>query len=213
VTSVGRTELQRRLAAEFESRGWDYDLATVPAILDELEQKGSANPTRLAEAVSSDFLARNRATRGEVADVIAIAIADRTVQRGVGGAVQITINDHSHSINVGPAAHVSGTSLNTGSQVAIHGASPKDDVLDAVATLVTAGLRGDWNVEAAEELGHVVEARADVDYEDVRQRALVASEHLGTDIARAKSLLEQIAVSGLGGALGTGIVAALGAIA
>ena len=206
MSAATRSEMQRLLATEFESRGWDYDLSTVPDILAEVERVGTVKPEQLAGKVSGAYLERVGATRTDFAAAVQNAIGGHTLVPEPSHSVEITHNDH--SITVGHGTQVSGN-LNTGSQIAIQGESPIDDVLDAVATLVTAGLRGEWNVEAVDNLAQIVASRQDITYDDVQQRAFAAAQQADADTGQVKALLTQIASGTSSGILATGIIAAL----
>jgi hydrogenase maturation factor HypE len=81
----------------------------------------------------------------------------------------------------------------------------KQKVLLAVEAIVRVGLVGDWNEDAAKDLASVVNDRSDLDYEDVQKLASEVVETEQPTKQRVKALLGQIATSGVGGALGTGI--------
>jgi hypothetical protein len=208
---VNRAEMQRRLATEFERHGWEYDLTTSSDLLDEVERAGSVDPERLAVMVPREYRERVGATTMDLHGAIKHAIGGRTLTPEQPPTHNtITINDNRYSIKVGEGAQISGGNLNTGSQIAIQGGSPKEDVLDAVATLVTAGLGGEWNVEAIDDLARAVAARDDITLEDVRVRALDAAQQTGAGGAKIRALLEQIASGTAIGVLTPGITAALG---
>lgn len=210
MTPATRSQMQRLLASEFERHGWPYDLDTVPGILDEVERVGVVEPDRLAAKVPAEYIDRVGATRADLARAIAAAIGDRELS--IETTTTITIQDNRYSINVAAGARISGGTFNTGSQISIQGDSPKDDILDAVATLVTAGLGGEWNIEAVEDLARVVAARDDVTVADVQQRTLAAAKEAGTEAGQVKGLLTQIAAGTATGVLTTGVTAALGAL-
>ena len=202
--------MQRLLAEEFERQGWTYDLATVPRILEEVSQTGTGDPQRLAAQVPADFLARSGTTRAQVADAIGRAIGGKVLEIERDAGTTLVFNDH--SITLGAGAHVSGGNLNTGSQVVVQANSDKADVLTAVAALVTAGLQGEWSPEAASELAQLIDSRADITVEDVRDTTVQAAEEVGSEPGRVQTLLTQIATGAMSGALGTGISAGLGSL-
>ncbi len=210
MTTATRAEMQRLLAAEFERRGWEYDLSTVPSLLDEVERTGTVEGQHLADKVPADRLRRIGATRADLAVAITDAIGGRTLATEQ-APVTIAINDHRHSVNLGPSASIGGN-VNTGSQISIQGDSPNDDLLDALATLVTAGLGGEWNVEAADDLAQVINRRADITHEAIQQRVLEAAHETGAGREKAKWLLTQIAQSSISGAVGVGVTTALALI-
>jgi hypothetical protein len=67
-------QMQRLLAEEFERRGWEYDLSTGRAIVDEITRFGSVDAHALAQVVPGGFLARARATRRDIEDAIVTAL-------------------------------------------------------------------------------------------------------------------------------------------
>jgi hypothetical protein len=202
--------MQRLLASEFERHGWTYDLNVAPAILNEVERAGIVDPERLATKVPAEYIERVGATRADLVDAIACAIGGLELK--VETQNTLTINDNRYSINVAAGAQITRSTLNSGSQVSIQGESPKDDILDAVATLVTAGLGGEWNVEAADDLAQLVAARVDITPEEIQRRTLAAATASGADAGQVKELLREIAAGTISGVLGTWIVAALGTL-
>jgi hypothetical protein len=191
MSGIGRAEMQRALGAEFARRGWEYDLTTVPAILDEVEHIGTVNPVHLAGRVSGEYLNRVGASRADVADAIAQAIGGRELTPPPSTPAAVTI-DNRNSINFGAGAQISGGNINTGSQISLRGDSPKEDVLDAIATLVTAGLGGEWNTDEAGELDRVVAEREDIVAKDVQDATLRAAEQARASGASAKALVQQV---------------------
>ncbi|HEX3518854.1 MAG TPA: hypothetical protein VHT29_07460 [Solirubrobacteraceae bacterium] len=200
--------MQRLLATEFERHGWTYDLNTVPAILDEVERTGTVEPHRLAANVPTEYIERVQATRADLVDAITSAIGGRALATETRNT--LTIHDNRYSIKFDAGAHISGSTLNTGSQISIQGDSPSEDILDAIATLVSAGLGGEWNVEAADDLAEMVAGRADITPEEIQRRTLAAAA--GADASQVKELLREIASGTISGVLGTWIVAALGSL-
>jgi hypothetical protein len=73
--SVTRAELQRRLAAEFGLRGWEYDLSVGPAVVEELFRRGVVDAVALAAVVPGDYRRRLLASTNDVADAIARAFS------------------------------------------------------------------------------------------------------------------------------------------
>jgi hypothetical protein len=206
VSAVDRAGMQRLLAAELERRGWEYDLTTVPGILDEVQRTGTVNPTFLAGRVPSEYLNRVGASRADIAEAIESAIGGHTLTTDQ-PAPTVHV-DNRNSINIG-GANISGGSFNTGSQIAIHGGSPKEDVVDALATLVTAGLGGEWNTEEADALDGVITKRDDISGDDIQQRTVDAVTKSGASHAQIKALLTQVATGSAVGTLTPAITAGL----
>jgi hypothetical protein len=210
MTLATRSEMQRLLASEFERHGWTYDLNVAPAILDEVERTHSVDPGQLASKVPAEYVERVGATRGDLVEAIARAIGGRELKAETQNT--LTINDNRYSINIAAGAQITGSTLNTGSQISIRGDSPKEDIFDAIATLVTAGLGGKWNVEAADDLAQVVAARADITPEEIQRTTLAAATAAGADASQIKELLREIAAGAISGVLGTWLIAALGSL-
>jgi hypothetical protein len=206
------SEIQSLLAAAFERRGWTYDLGTGRAIAQRALDLGGTDASVLVEAVPAEFLARNGVDRADVAATIGVALAG-VVPREAVAPSSITINDNRYSISVGGSATLSGSNLNAGGvQLVVSDDAPSEAILEAVSALVRSALVGSVDPGALAALGAVVEGRDDVDHDDVRRAAAAAFEAEQPDISRVKALLAVIATNAIGGALGTGLSAALGAV-
>ena len=70
------SQLQRQLAAEFEKRGWEYDLETAQTIAAEILRSGRVDPPALADLVPRSFAARSGASKLDVAQAISRAFAE-----------------------------------------------------------------------------------------------------------------------------------------
>lgn len=206
------TELQRLLAGEFERRGWEWDIAESRGIVEAIVGHGAVDAQRLARGVSSTYLQRVGATRGDVADAIERAIGGRVLRPEAREATTLIVNDNRYALSMGPGAQITGgAAVNLGgTQINIQAEASRDEVLKAVGALVRAGLSGDWNPDAAGELGAAIEARNDIALEDVQE--VVAEIGDAPEQGRVNRMLSDIATQGLGGALGTGISSALGAL-
>jgi hypothetical protein len=210
VSEATPAELQALLAGEFESRGWEYDMTVGADLVGEAERRGVVEPAALAAKVSTTWLARNRATRDELAVAIERAIGGRVAVAAEGAPVTLILNDNRYQLNMGEGAQIAGGQVNVGgTQINVRSDSPKEDVMAGVAELARAGLREEWNPEAARELAGVVDARDDVTLEDVEAvvKEVIADE--SPEPGRAKRMLEAITEQGLGGALTVGIIKAL----
>ena len=123
---------------------------------------------------------------------------------------QVVLNIEGNSFTlVGAGASISGENVNVGSgtQINVQSDAPKDEILVAVRALVSAGLAGDWNVDAARQVEAVVDARDDIALEDVQEvTAEVVKEEAGTQ-TRGREFRDKVLASGLGGALSHGIIA------
>jgi hypothetical protein len=202
--------MQRLLAAEFERQGWDYDLSVGRDIVEEAERRGEVDGAALAKRVSVEFLARTGASREDVADAIDSAIGGRHLTREPDQA--LVINDNRYQVNLTGNSQINNSKLNVGdgTQINVDVNASKDNVLAAVAALLRSGLSEAWNGDAARDLASVIDGREDIGLNDVRE---ITAEVVKADQptqGKVKTLLGKIAVSGLGGALGTGLSAGLG---
>jgi hypothetical protein len=202
-------EARARLAAEFEKRGWEYDLTTGRSVLGAAEA-GESDPSAVARRVPGEFLARNRVTRPEVAAVIERALQGQAVREEERPAT-IVIEDHSYNVNLaGAQLSHSNVNVGPGTQINVDASARKDDVLAAVAALVAAGLAGDWNGEAARGLATAVDARDDITVAEIQEATTEAVKAQAPRQGRVRELVERVATSGLGGVLATGISVGLG---
>lgn len=212
MTAATPAELQRLIAATFNSQGWEYDLTVGPQLVEAMRERGHVDAKQLVRALPATFFERNRVSKDLVATAIERAIGDRTLEEEARVPTTIVIGGNNYQMNIGERASVIDSNLNVGegAQIIASAAADKQDVLLAVEAIVRAGLAGEWNEEAAEDLATVISDRSDLDYEDVQR---VASEVMKAERPtklRAKELLARIAASGLGGALATGLTAGLG---
>jgi hypothetical protein len=211
VSDATPAQMQTFLAAEFDRQGWQYDLDLGPALITEIEKRGSVEPEALADAVPATFLQRNRTTRENLAAAIARAIGDRTpVQRKE--VATLVFQDQSHNVTISGNAQVHGSNFNLGdgTQFNVSVGGQREDVLAALAALLSAGFGGEWNEEAAAGLAQVIQARDDIDLDDVRETTAEVVKLEEPPASRAREMMEKIATAGLGGAFGTGITAVLG---
>lgn len=210
MTTATPTVLQRKLASEFGRRRWHYDADVVGDLIEHIERTGAIDPAALARRVPRLFREHNDATVDDLTDAIAAAIGGRTPVADSKGATLI-IDDHSHHLTLGANARITGGNVNLGgTQIVVRADAPKEEILADVAALMRAAVSGAWNAAAARELAEVVDARDDVDYGDVHAVTVEVLEEEPPKQGRAKQVLEEIATSGVGGALGTGIIAGIG---
>jgi hypothetical protein len=146
-------------------------------------------------ALPAERLERNGATRDQVAAAIGRAIGGYTPRAAEGAPVTLIFqSDNRYQLNLAEGAQISDSQVNVGgTQINVRADSPKEDVMSGVAELVRAGLRENWNPDAARELGEVVEAREDVTLEDVESvtEKVIAEE--SPEPERAKGMLRKIA--------------------
>lgn len=137
--------MQRLLGTEFERRGWDYDLSVGRAIVEAAGSRGDVIGRELARRVSAEFLARNRATRDDVADAIESAIGDRQVKREAAQAT-VVINDNRYQVNLSGGSQIKNSKLNfgDGTQINVDVAARKENILVAVEALLRSGLTDTW---------------------------------------------------------------------
>jgi hypothetical protein len=212
VTETTPAEAQRLLAAEFERQGWEYDLTVGREIAQRAERSGVVDAAGLARLAPREFLDRNSATREDIAGAIERALGGRAVRKDE-RPTSIVINNQTYQVDLAGAQITrSNMNIGPGTQVNVDASGGKEDVLTAVATVVAAGLAGDWNAEAVRELGAAVAARDDIAVEDIEQATADAVEAQQPNQGRVREMLRQIAVSGAAGLLTTGVSAALGGV-
>lgn len=206
-------ELQRRIAAEFDKQGWEYDLAIGHDLVAQTEGRGPINADKVAAALPSEFFQKNRTRREDVAGAIQRAIGGLVIQRGT-VATSLVINDNRYQVNLEAGSRIVASNINVGdgTQLNIDASATKSDVLSGVEVLLRAGLNGKLNVEAARELGELINARSDVSLEDIQRVTLDVVEAEKPKRERLKEFLNEIAIQALGGAMGIGIAAAIGAL-
>jgi hypothetical protein len=212
MTVATPAELQRLIAATFNSQGWEYDLAVGPQLVEGIRARGRVDANQLVQILPATFFERNRVSKDLVATALESALGDRTFEEEARVPTTLVIGGNNYQMNVGEGASVVNSNLNVGegTQIVASADADKQDVLLAVEAIVRAGLAGEWNEDAAEDLAMVVSDHSDLDYEDVQR---IASEVVKTERPtkqRAKELLARIAANGLGGVLATGITAGLG---
>ena len=209
---ASRAELQRTLAAAFEGQGWPYEHAFAPALFEQMEKLGTSDGGTLAQHVSADFLDRHHITREHMGWVLDKAIGGQTLERDASTQTTLVFTDNRYSIQIGDHSQVTNSTLNTGNQITVEASASKDKLLAAVSALVLGGLSDDWNDKAAQQLAQVIDGRNDITIEDVRDAARDAADAAQAGPSTIKALLTRISVGATSGALGTGIVAALGAL-
>jgi hypothetical protein len=209
---TNRAELQTRLAGEFAAQGWPYEHDLAPALLDSVERGGAADGEALVRRVPADYLNRHDITREQMIRVLDRALGGLTIEAGPASMTSVVINDNRYSLTLGPGVSVSNSQLNTGNQLVVRADTSKDDVLATVTALVGGGLTGDWNEGAARDLGELIDSRADISIEDIRDTVRQVVSEDRPDKGRIKELVTKISTSAISGALSTGIIAALGTL-
>lgn len=215
MTSTSVADLRNRLAAEFEARGWEYEPVAGQAILDGVVSDGHVDAAAIARRVPRDFLRRQGADQGSLANAIERAIGGWTPDPERTSVPMLTIDNRSYHLGLGVGAQITGGQINVGgTQINVRADTAQEEVLAAVRALVLAGLEGHWNPDAARHLGAVIDDRDDVGFEQVRSAAVDAAETVAdpVDDERVRGMLQSISEQGLGGALGTGIAAVAGAL-
>ena len=213
MSHISPGEARRLLASGFEGAGWEYDLVTGKSILEAAEDADRMDGTELARVVPASFLERNGISREDVAAVIDRAVGGRKLQADPGTPTVLNFDNRSYSLRVESGGQISGSQVNVGgTQINVQAGADRGEVLTAVAALFRAGLANDWNPAAAAELAAVIDARDDIGFEDVEKVAIETAESTGEppDEGRVRAMLRSITEQGIGGALGTGISAAVG---
>lgn len=207
------TELQRLLGSEFENRGWEYDLTVGRELVQEIERSGGVDAAALARTVSSTWLERNGANREDVAAAIERAVGGRTPRPVEPGTTVLNFDNRSYTLRVDSGGQIAGSQVNVGgTQINIHAGASRDEILAGVGALFRAGLEGDWSPEIAGEMAAAIDARDDIGFEDVEGvvKAAAAATREPPNEGRMRGMLHSITEQGIGGALGTGISAAVG---
>lgn len=205
-------EMQRLIADAFDRQGWEYDLTLGRTLLAEIVRTGGVDPEALVRRVPAEFIERNRTSRSTVAVVIERAVGGRSIKRDKAAHATVVINDNRYQVNLSGRAQIKNSNLNVGdgTQINVNVEASKGDLLAAVEAVVRAGLADDWNEDAARDLASIVDGRDDIDLNDVREITAEVVKAEQPKQGKVKALLGKIAVSGVGGALGTGLSAGLG---
>jgi hypothetical protein len=203
------TEIQRRIATEFERNGWEYDLSVGTQLVRAIDRAGGVDGESLAQRVPTDFLVRNTVTREAVANAIERAVGGASIERAVEAAT-VVINDSRYSINLGPGAEIEGSTINVGgTQINVSANVEKNEVFAAAEALIRAGLSGNWNPYAARDLAAVIDQRGDVTVDEIRELTTEVATATKPTSDRVRDFLTQIAANAIGGALSVGISAGL----
>lgn len=206
------TDLRTLLAAEFDARGWEYDLVTGRAMVERAERDGQIDPAALARAVPSSFLRRTGATRDDIQAAIEYAAGGRALRAEERAPATLLINDNRYQLHMAEGASISGSQVNVGgTQINVRADTDRAEVLAGIGALVRAGLEDDWNVEALVDLADTISDREDISYEDVEhvvvEVAEDATEHL--DRGRIRRMMQSIAEQTISGALAIGLTSGL----
>ena len=213
MTDATPADFQRLLASEFAKQGWEYDMTVGADLVTEIERQGFVDPAALAMRIPQTWLAQQRATRDGVREAIERATGGRVPKPAKARTTRLTINNQSYTLTVAPGGQITGSQVNVGgTQVNVRAETSKEEVLAGVVALVRAGLAGDWNVEAARELAAAIDARTDIGVADVEGPVAQLVDAEPPEPGRVRQMLESISEHGLGGALATGISAAVGAV-
>jgi hypothetical protein len=212
MTATTPAELQRLIAATFDSQGWEYELWIGPRLVEFVRAQGRVDAERLVQSLPGAFFQRNRVSKDVVTSVLERALGSRTLEEEARVPTTIVIGGNNYELNVGAGTSIVNSNINVGegTQIIATADADKQDVLLAVEALVRAGLAGDWNEHAAKDLASVVSDRSDLDYAEVQKLALEVVKAEQPTKQRAKDFLARIAASGLGGSLATGITAGIG---
>jgi hypothetical protein len=213
VSVISPAEAQRRIATAFDGRDWVYDLEIGRLVVADVLQRGSSDLNAIERVVPAEFARKNKATVGEIAKAISDALGDDSIKEEPNSAT-IIVNDHRHSVNLGPGAQIKNSNVNVGegTLIEVNDSASKEDMLAAVAAVVHGGLAGDWNADAARDLAEAIDARNDLGVDDIQQITTEVAEASSPSQSRVRQMMTGIATAGLGGALATGISAGLGQV-
>lgn len=207
---ASRAELTRAATAVFKGQGWLLEQGLLPPVIDEIEKQGPADGAALAAVISGDYLDRHGISRAQMATVLGQALGGRSLDSEPAKQSTTVIYDNRNSIQINNS-QVSGSQLNTGQQIQVNADASRDDIRTAIAALVSAGLAGDWNPQAAQALGEVIEAREDIDFAEIRDVAQKAGAPQQADPGKIKAFLTQVGTSVASSTLTQAIIAGVGA--
>lgn len=208
-----RARMRSRLASEWEAMGWEWDLQIGGLILDRISEVGTVDPNALAAVLPSSYLARYGASREELASSIDRAIGGETleVENSEQATIAVTVFGDSYTLNVGESARIEHSTFNVGrgTQINIDASADRNELLNALRALIISGLAGQWDEQAARAIGKAVEQQGVLSLDDVRDTVMETGREAGSDTGRIQSLMEKVAVGGLGSFLATGLASGL----
>lgn len=209
MTEASASELQRLLAVEFDQRGWQYDLDTAHSMVEEAIRTGAVDGEALAARAPVAFLRRNHTDRDALARAIERAIGGRLPMLEQHAAVTLVAQDNrQYHLSMAQGAQISGSNVDVGgTQINIQPSAGRDELLEGVRALVRAGLRANWDVDAAHALGRALEGRDDIDYTDVEEVTAEVVKEEAPSKRPIRDFMTKVAASGLSGAMTAGIVA------
>lgn len=206
MTATDPSEVLRLVAAEFDRRGWEYDLTIGKAILADIQRVGQVDAHSIARGLPGSFYHRQGTTHEVVETAIDRSIGHVRLRR-TDSSSEVSIVTDNRSFNFKIAGNVSGTNINVGDgdQVNVTATADKPQVLRAVEVLILGALAGDWNPEAARELAAEVEARDDVTVADIHELTVAAISAQRPKRDAVRRFARDVLAAGCGGALGTGL--------
>lgn len=207
---VSPSGLLRLVAAEFDRRGWEYDLTIGQTILDDIERVGYADPPSIAQRLPGSFYRRQGTTREVLESVIARTIGHfRLESRDASSQVTVVTDNRSYKVSITGSASDTNINLGDGRQANVTISADKSEILLAVETLIVGALSDGLDADLARELANTIQLRDDVTAADVHEVALAAVVAKLPKRHAAIQLARDIVAAGLGGALGTGIASAI----
>jgi hypothetical protein len=213
MSNIRRTELQSRLASEFSRRGWEWDLVEGKNVIEAFASDGVRDPSQLAKRVSATYRQRVDASNADIAEAVEAAFSGVRGVKEYTGRTTVVINDHSHSLHIGAGATVNARDIVQGDKIEVDASVDRDVVLGVITELVRGGFAGEWNTDAAHDLANVLDERKDIDVDDVARVTTEVAKEERPSPGALTQMSQDIASSGLGGALAVGITQAIGALA
>jgi hypothetical protein len=213
MNGLTKSEAQTRLAAEFERRGWEYEIVLGSDLIDAIENIGTGDAEAIAARAPADWLARQSANREQLAVAIQNAVGGHqlTDLAPESSLVLSFADNRTYTLSVSGSARIENSSVNLGgTQVNLDGGADRQELLTALVAVIRAGLAGHWNSEAALAVGQAIEAAQELSVDDVRGAVVEAGRSEDLDRGRISELAERVAVSGLGSLVSTAIGLGLG---
>ena len=204
--------MRTALAAELDASTYEYDPPLIAAIVDAVVERGTVEPDQLAALASRTYLDRNGLDRGALAGVIARALGGSVPRPAASATVSIRGGDVTYNVKLSGQSNVGSLNVGSGTQIVAEAGGYRNALLAGWAALGEAGLRDEWDADAAAIVATAIAERDDVTVADVQATTAETVRREQPKQSRAKAFLEKVAAGGLGGALGTGIAAGGGEV-
>src|SRR5262245_54102206 len=143
-----RAQMRARLAAEWESNGWEWDLQIGGLILDRVEAAGNVDAEAISAGLPAAYLARYQTDRDGLGEAISRAIAGESLDPKPKAASTLIVGGDTYNLSfqLADGARIEGAfNVGSGTQINVDVDASTEDLLVAVRTLVAAGLSGNWD--------------------------------------------------------------------